>query len=252
VILFSDGMRLMITERGPIKMVGTNQRVLDSLRRLTELCNRSSVVIYTIDPRGVASLGFTAADQLSSSPSGQGSDRLSEPAETVDQLDREPVVGQVSAALSKRSQDFSNTQEGLNFMAHETGGLFVHNTNDISAALNQVLEDQSGYYLIGYTPDASTFDKKSAKPLFHTITVRVKRRGMHVRTRTGFYGVPDQSTRPARRTRDEQLMAALTSPFNGGGIHLRLTPLFGNSPTKGSFIDSLLYVNGDCPLVRGK
>lgn len=155
MILFSDGMRLMITERGPIKMVGTNQRVLDSLRRLTELCNRSSVVIYTIDPRGVASLGFTAADQLSSSPSGQGSDRLSEPAETVDQLDREPVVGQVSAALSKRSQDFSNTQEGLNFMAHETGGLFVHNTNDISAALNQVLEDQSGYYLIGYTPDAA-------------------------------------------------------------------------------------------------
>jgi VWFA-related protein len=243
VILFSDGMRLMTTEGGPIKMVGSNQRVLDSLRRLTDLCNRSSVVIYTIDPRGVASLGLTAADQLSSSPGGQGRDTLSAPAETVDQLDREPVVGQVSAALSKRSQDFSNTQEGLNYLAHETAGLFVHNTNDISAALNQVLEDQSGYYLIGYTPDASTFDEKAARPLFHTITVRVKRRGIHVRTRTGFYGVPDQAAHPAHRTRGEQLMAALTSPFNGGGIHLRLTPLFANSPTKGSFIDSLLYVD---------
>jgi len=196
VILFSDGMRLLTAERGPIQMVGTNQTVVDSLQRLTDLCNRASVVIYTIDPRGVASLGFTAADQLSS------------------------VRGdQVSATLSERSQDFFNTQEGLNYLAHQTGGLFVHNTNDISAALNQVLDDQSGYYLIGYTPEASTFDEESHRPLFHKISVRVKLRGMRVRTRSGFYGIPDQAVHSAHRTRREQLMAALTSPFNGSGIH---------------------------------
>jgi VWFA-related protein len=243
VILFSDSMRLFTREQGPMNMVGTNQTVIGSLQRLTDLCNRSSVVMYTIDPRGVASLGFTAADQSGRVTGDQASTAVPARAETVDQLDGDGFASEVSAALSKRGQDFLNTQEGLNYLAHDTGGLFVHNTNDISAALNQVLDDQSGYYLIGYTPDASTFDEKANRPLFHKISVRVKHRGLRVRTRTGFYGVPDRAAHPALRTRGEQLMAALTSPFNGSGIHLRLTPLFANSATKGSFIDSLVYVD---------
>jgi len=85
------------------------------------------VVIYTVDPRGVLFQGFTAADQ-SSATRGDA----------------------IAAELSERSQDFFNTQEGLNFLARETGGLFVHNTNDISAGLGRILDDQSGYYLIAY------------------------------------------------------------------------------------------------------
>jgi hypothetical protein len=36
---------------------------------------------------------------------------------------------------------------------------------------------------------------------------------MHLRTRPGFYGIPDGSPPPVGRTREEQLKAAITSPF---------------------------------------
>lgn len=222
VVLFSESMRLLTRERGPLAsldMPGTNQTVLDSLERLADLCSRSSVVIYTVDPRGVQFQGFTAADQSSA------------------------VRGDaVAAELSERSQDFSNTQEGLNFLARETGGLFVHNTNDINAGLGQILDDQTGYYLIGYVPDSSTFEEKSGRPLFRKITIRVNGNGLRVRTRSGFYGVPDHSAGLIRLTRGEQLLAALNSPFSASGIHVRFTPLFANSEKDGSFIDSLVYV----------
>lgn len=39
-------------------------------------------------------------------------------------------------------------------------------------------------------------------------------------------------------------MAALTSPFSSNEMHLRLTSLFGNDPRAGSFMRSLLYVDG--------
>ncbi|HKW96684.1 MAG TPA: VWA domain-containing protein [Bryobacteraceae bacterium] len=224
VVLFSDSMRLLTREKGPLAHLnvhGISQTVVDSLEQLADLCNRNAIVVYTVDPRGVTFQGFTAADQL------------------------DAVRGDTMAAadLSQRSQDFSNTQEGLNLLAHETGGLFVHNTNDISAGLNQILDDQSGYYLIGYVPDSSTFEEKSGRPLFHRISIRVTHNGMRVRTRSGFYGVPDQAGGGAPGARGAQLLAALNSPFSASGIHVRLTPLFANNAKEGSFIDTLLYVD---------
>jgi hypothetical protein len=57
--------------------------------------------------------------------------------------------------------------------------------------LREAVDDGDGYYLLGYQPDASTFSKKSAAPNFHDINVRVKRPGLWVRSRTGFFGAPD-------------------------------------------------------------
>jgi VWFA-related protein len=213
VIIFSDNMRLFNSE-------GMNQMVLDGLQRLTDLCNRASVVLYTIDPRGLPTLSLTAAD----SPNASRPDRLTE-------------------QMSGRRQQYWDSQEGLNFLAQETGGLFVHDNNDISGGIQEVLEDQKGYYLIGYTPEASTFDEKSGRRLFHKINIRVKSPGLHVRSRNGFFGVPDQNARPAPRARSDQIAAALTSPFGGGAIRLRLTGLFSNSQRLGSFVNSLLYID---------
>ena len=77
-----------------------------------------------------------------------------------------------------------------------------------------MLDDQRGYYLIGYTPDDATFQRlKGQDRKYHKIRVRLKTAGLSVRSRTGFYGVPDQQSRPVYRTRQEQLFAALGSPF---------------------------------------
>ena len=50
VVLFSDGFALYDLDNGNKK---PNPRLVDSFKRLTELANRASVIIYTMDARGV-------------------------------------------------------------------------------------------------------------------------------------------------------------------------------------------------------
>ena len=108
-----------------------------------------------------------------------------------------------------------------------------------------MLDDQRGYYLIGYRPDDSTFDPKTGRRNYHTLTVKVKGRpGLKVRYRSGFYGITDKELRPDLSTRGQQLLKALSSPFASAGIKLNLTSLFGNDQQVGSFVRSLLYIDG--------
>ncbi len=214
VVLFSDNLRIFNRD-------GHSDRVFESLRLLTDLANRASVVIYTIDARGLPTLSLTAQDRVG----GTRGDRMAE-------------------RLLARRANYFDSQEGLSYLAEQTGGFFVHNTNDISGGVRQVLEDQESYYLIGYNPAPATFDERTGRRLFHKITVKVKRPGLRVRSRTGFYGTPDREDRPAVRNREQQLLAALMSPFASGGMRLKLTSMFVNSPKAGSFVRSMLHIDG--------
>jgi VWFA-related protein len=213
VLLISDGFRLFNRNND-------SRRVLEALQRLTDLANRASVVIYTMDARGLQTLGLTAADDVN----GLSPDQL-------------------EARLSDRRDELFNTQTGLIYLAKQTGGFNIRNTNDLNAGIRRVVEDQSGYYLIGYRPEESTFDARTGQRRFHKINVKVKRPGLEVRSRTGFYGISDERAVTVRRTRDEQLIGALISPFNSNAIDLRLTSLFGNDQRSGSFVRSLLYID---------
>jgi hypothetical protein len=77
-------------------------------------------------------------------------------------------------------------------------------------------------------------------PKFHSISVRVKRPGLHVRSRTGFFGTPDRRP-PAALTPIAQITRALSSPFETGNLHVRLTSLFSHSEKDGSYLNALLY-----------
>jgi VWFA-related protein len=70
-------------------------------------------------------------------------------------------------------------------LAAETGGRQVVNTNHLDRGLEDVLRDASAYYLLGYTPTRSEDDGK-----FHRIGVKVKRPGMEVLARRGYWA-PD-------------------------------------------------------------
>jgi hypothetical protein len=109
------------------------------------------------------------------------------------------------------------------------------------------MDDQRGYYLIGYRPDESTFDAKTGRRRFHQFSVKVKRPGLTVRTRKGFYGVSDDAIEAAKAapTRGQQLVKALISPFKSTGVDLRLTSLFGNDARAGSYMRSLLYIDAN-------
>ena len=107
-----------------------------------------------------------------------------------------------------------------------------------------MLDDQKAYYLIGYVPEESTFKPVGGRSKFHNIRVRVKRPGLHVRSRAGFYGISDdERARPADSAPGRQMYAALTSPFASGDIRLKLTSFYGHDAAKGAFIRSLLHID---------
>src|SRR5262249_7225577 len=140
----------------------------------------------------------------------------------------------------ERSQQMWESQEGMALLANDTGGRFFHDTNDIAGALRDAVADTEGYYLLGYHPDASTFDAKTGQPKFHNVKVKALRAGLEVRSRNGFFGRPDAERVAKPRTPQERMAAALTSPFGENDIHLRLTTLFAESPAKGPFVDAML------------
>lgn len=215
VMLLSDGFKLFTKNESGFT---ESSRILASLRRLTDLANRASVVVYTMDPRGLQTLGLSAADDTS----GQSSDQLEQ-------------------KLSDRKNELFDTQDGLVYLAKQTGGFSIINNNDLSGGIRKILDDQS-YYLLGYEPDAETFDPKTRR--YNKLQIKVNRPGLKVRYRSGFFGVSDeQIQKPSNQTPKQQIMTALTSPFAVNGIALRLNTLFGNDAKIGSYVRSLIHVN---------
>jgi VWFA-related protein len=213
---------------------GGNYRTLEALRRLIDLANRSSVVFYPIDPRGLQTLNDTPANSLVGATKGSPEGEVAATGLSGNRIMQN---------LMSRSLEFQDAQDGMNYLARQTGGFLVSNNNDIAQGIRRVL-DQKGYYLIGYRPEESTFDPATGRKNFRHIEVRVKRPGLSVRTRSGFYGVTTAEARPGKRTREQQLLTALTSPFASGALDLRLTSVFLNDLTYGSFVRSLIHVNG--------
>ena len=173
-----------------------------------------------MDARGLQTLGLTAADSTS-------------------HMDPQ----QIRERLNRRGADFYDSQQGLDYLAAQTGGLAIRNTNDLGGGIKRIMDDQSGYYLIGYRPDDSTFDRDKGRAKFHNISLKVKRPGKYdVRMRAGFFGVTDETLKPANQTPQQQLVSALLSPFTTAGIQLRLTSLFANDNKTGSLMRSFLHV----------
>lgn len=70
----------------------------------------------------------------------------------------------------------------LRTLAERTGGEAYVNTNTPARALRQIVTDASAFYLLGYSSAKNPQDGK-----FHSIKVRVKRSGVDVRARRGYW-----------------------------------------------------------------
>jgi len=194
----------------------------DGLHGLAEQAMRSSVVIYGVSAQGLQTVGPNAADEISFPPmqTGRGGVRPEQTSSTLTRL------------MAGRSAELRRNIDGTEILAKETGGFLIRNKNDFG--LDRVLEDQDGYYLIGYRPATDTFNRRQ-----HAIQVRVKHGGYTVRTRAGFYG-PTEETAVAE---SDRLNKALTSPFGANEITVRLAALFANDPARGSLLRTFVAVD---------
>ncbi len=134
--------------------------LMTELRDVYAAANRANTAIYTLDPRGLAPFEFDINEGV-----GSNADRVA--AQT--------------------------TRDTLYTLAAETDGRAIVNRNDLDSGMRQIVRDSSAYYLLGYNSTQSPTDGK-----FHPIRVRVKRPGLQVRARKGYWAYsPEDAKRAA-------------------------------------------------------
>lgn len=147
VVLISGGLPLTYYSKIDRDIRGT-------MRRLTDACNRASVVIYSIE-----------AERLRMLP--------------------QYNAGSESIFL-RRGGSVRTPNDGRYHLARETGGVYFQTRNSPHIATNRILQDLQGYYLLAYTPDSpspQTLNRRIDK-----IKVKVKKRGVRVRARSAAFG----------------------------------------------------------------
>jgi hypothetical protein len=175
VLYFSGGMTKS----------GTDNQV--ELRAATSSAVRANMSIYPVDTRGLQAV-VPGGDASRSSARGVG-------------------------AFSGRSvnQQFDRlfaSQETLQTLASDTGGRAFTDTNDFGDAFAQVQRDTSLYYLLGYNSTNASKDGR-----FRRITVRVKKPGLRVEHRAGYYAERDFA-HTNRQDRERQLQEQLAAPVS--------------------------------------
>ncbi|HEV7890557.1 MAG TPA: VWA domain-containing protein [Pyrinomonadaceae bacterium] len=207
--------------RKSVVLISDSFPTAGALKGITDEANRTSVVIYTMDPRGFTKFGLTADDSQYNL-----------------------AANQIESRTRERHLRFKASQGGLASVAEETGGIFIYDTNDLNDGLDRVLEDQRGYYLIGYRPEADSVDADAKQRRFHKLTLEVTRPGLRVRSRSGFYEAGSSETsKRTPPTRDEQLREALTTPFDSGDLRVQLTALFADDRKLGTYVHTLIHIS---------
>lgn len=126
-----EGRKTVIFVSDGLKVGRSKKAALDRLEDSADTANRGSLVVYTLDPRGVQTLNLEAGD-----------------------FDNDPGFQQrIPIWLEERAASYAADHDGLERLAEATGGLFIHDT-DPGKGLAQALLDQSGYYLLGYSAPA--------------------------------------------------------------------------------------------------
>ncbi len=122
------------------------------LQQLTQIGNRGNVTFYPVYARGL--VVFDA-----------------------------PIGPEKPPPVNVDMANLRNRQQTLRFLADDTDGIAVINTNNIDGALRRIVDDLSSYYLMGYYTTNTKLDGR-----FRSITVRLKRPGVTVRARKGYRG----------------------------------------------------------------
>lgn len=181
-------------------------KLREDLRGITEVANRASISIYTLDPRGSLPINISASEEMRGGISERGSGLSNQ------------------AILDNRSNSLRISQQGLKFLAEETSGKAFINTNDFGKSLRETLDSQNGYYILSYQPDSDTFD--ADKRRFNKVSVKVKRPNLNVSYRSGFFNVAEENREKGKLTPEQTFFQKIFSPYKSNDINLQLTAVF--------------------------
>lgn len=124
--------------------------------------SRAGVTIYALDARGTSAQGGV-------------------------------TMGDPSMQRNGLSGFGDTTDEALDVLAAETGGMTVRHTDDYARAFADVANDTSTYYVLAYAPENQSLDGT-----FRRIQLKVKWQGLSVRARRGYVATPLPAPRQIR------------------------------------------------------
>ena len=159
--------------------------LLSDMQEVFRIVNRQNTSIYAVDPRGLAVFAYDIS---------------------------QPVGLQADREALRASLDT------LHVLASNTDGRAILNRNDLAVGMKQIIRDSSGYYLLGYTSSSAPTDGK-----FHSIKVNLKRRGLEVRARKGYWALTDEdvaranavATAPEAPKAVTDALTAIVEPVRG-------------------------------------
>jgi hypothetical protein len=113
-------------------------------------------------------------------------------------------------------------------IAHETGGRAYVNQNEIKFGVERAFLDSAASYTIGYYPDNKKYDGK-----YRTIKVKVKRDGVDVQHRRGYFAVDPMQLKGYNS--DQAVASALgdAAPSTLVAFTARVVPSADNRAAKG-------------------
>jgi hypothetical protein len=150
----------------------------------------------------------------------------------------EIIDGHRAQKETMRTDDFRNSQDGLVYFANRTGGRAFLNSDNFNFGIERALNEQAGYYLLAYVPNGESFDP--AKRKFNKLEVKVRRPGLNVSYRSGFFSAGEVT--PVQS--DAQRLAnVLLSPFIENEIALNINALYADDKTDGPYIRSFLHID---------
>jgi VWFA-related protein len=156
------------------QMISDSDMIFD-MQQVFAAMARMNTSIYSVDPRGLAVFEYG--------------------------IEKGVTITQDATSLRQ-------TQDTLQVMAANTDGRAIINRNDLATGMKQIIRDSSAYYLLGYSSAQAPTDGK-----FHTIKVNIKRKGVEVRARKGYwaYTVDDVARANAPRKEDTVPSAVSTA-----------------------------------------
>ena len=198
VVYFGPGSNYDLTQMFDSRSESRDRSydVMMALLSTVGAASRGGVSLYTIDPQGLVA------------PSGEGIEV------GWDATSSQDSRADLGAEFAQR--------ESLHFLADDTGGFAVYNTNDLSESFDRVLDDNSRYYLLAYYPTNTARDGKD-----RTIEVLVHDSALRVRARKG-YRAPE-GPRPTRSSIEgpsgvaQEVVDLLRSPVPIADLPLRAT-----------------------------
>ncbi len=185
IVYFSAGMQR------------SGQDNLVELRAAVNASVRAHVAIYPIDVRGLQAV-VPGGDARQASGRG-GQDMFS------------------GRGMQQQFSQLAGSQDTLVSLAGETGGRAFTDSNDFGEAFTRVQHDMSAYYLLGYS---STNPAKDGR--FRRVQVRVKRDGMRIEARAGYYAARDFA-HTNRGDREAQLQEQLFSDVSATDVPVLVT-----------------------------